>query len=87
MRGILKKIILLILPLLSQLYFNPFDEELLIFDNDDDDEAKVGGRSKKRKVKRRYVLPYIALIQSNINTDLFIYLEFQKKIEFCYFVI
>ncbi len=67
MREILKRIILLILPLLSQLHFNPFDEDLFYFDDDDEQEAKIDGRSKKRKVKQRYVLIYIALTQYNFN--------------------
>ena len=64
MRGILKTFIQFVLPLLAQLHFNPFDDELFYFDDDNEDEDKVDARSKKRKAKRRCILLLIVLIHT-----------------------
>ena len=56
MRGILKTFIQVVLPLLAQLLFNPFDDELFSFDDDNEDEDKVDARVTTEGYKKVYII-------------------------------
>ena len=61
MSGILKTFIQFVLPLLAQLHFNPFDDELFSFDDDNEDEDKVAARVTTEGYKKVYII-FLAIV-------------------------